>query len=523
MAEPYPPPFYTSSLTSPGGGAVNRPHPPHPAGPLRGPDRTEFSRKPFELVRGLGPWAASAIVIGTMIGTGIFIVPADMARTVGTPGLVFAVWVVGGALSLFGALAYAELGAAIPVAGGEYAYLGRAYSPVWGFLFGWQHSIVGRPASLATIAAGLLRFWGFLMPTVMAPLAVWHTRLPFSHQPYDFVFTPAQPLAAAVIALVTGVNYLGVRLGGQVQVALTVIKVAVVAAVVAIGFALSGHGTGAAAPAATAGGTAVGGFLTALVAALWAYDGWSNVNLVGEELTEPEKNIPRALVTGVIFVALAYMGVSAACFRALPFAAVASSPHVASDVVAKFAGRTAADWLTIAMVVCALGTLNSSILSGARVDYAMARDGLFFRATRSIHPKHRTPAGALIFQACLAGVLALTGTFEDLFSLFIFAQWIFYALATASVIWLRHKEPALPRPYRAWGYPVFPVLFVLGAAALTMNLWLERPVRSSIGLVLILAGLIFYRDWRRSNQPPRAEHPSHSGSTGTGAAPPGSG
>jgi basic amino acid/polyamine antiporter, APA family len=460
-----------------------------------------MNQKPSELVRGLGPWAASAIVVGTMIGTGIFIVPADMARTVGTAGLVFAVWVVGGALTLFGALAYAELGAAIPEAGGEYAYLGRAYSPVWGFLFGWQHSIVGRPASLATIAAGLLRFWGFLMPSVMAPLAVWNMHLPFSHQPYEFVFTAAQPLAVAVIALVTAVNYLGVRLGGQVQVALTVIKVAVVIAVVAVGFALTGHAAGVAAVAAgAAGGTAVGGFLTALVAALWAYDGWSNVNLVAEEVREPEKNIPRALVMGVIFVAIAYLGVSAACFRALPFAAVASSPHIASDVVAKFAGRTAGDWLTIAMVVCALGTLNSSILSGARVDYAMARDGLFFRVARGIHPKFRTPAGALIFQACLAGALALTGTFEDLFSLFIFAQWIFYGLATASVIWLRHKEPALPRPYRTWGYPVFPVLFVLGAAALTVNLWLERPVRCSIGLALILAGLIFYRYWRRSNQ-----------------------
>jgi basic amino acid/polyamine antiporter, APA family len=454
------------------------------------------------LVRGLGAWMASAIVIGTMIGTGIFIVPADMARSAGTAGMVFAVWVVGGVLTLFGALAYAELGAAIPKAGGEYAYLGRAYGPVWGYLYGWQRSILGGPVAQATIAAGLLRFWGFLMPAVMTPLAVWHTHLPFSRHPYDFVLTVAQPLAVAVIALVTAVNCLGVRLGGQVQVGLTVIKVAVLIAVAAIGLALGGHGAAAAAAAAPlaplgAGATA-GGFLTALAASLWAYDGWNNLTLVGEEVVEPEKNLPRALVTGVIFVAVAYVAVSAACFRALPFAAVAASPHVASDVVAKFAGRTAADWLTIAMVLCALGTLNSSILTGARVDYAMARDRRFFRVAGGIHPKFRTPVGALVFQGCVAGLLALTGTFEDLFSLFIFSQWIFYGLTTASVIRLRRKEPELSRPYRTWGYPIFPVIFTLAATALAVNLWLVRPVRSSLGLLLILSGLIFYRYWRRS-------------------------
>lgn len=449
-----------------------------------------------ELVRGLSGWAAAAIVVGTMIGTGIFIVPADMARSAGSVGLVLVVWVVGGALSLFGALSYAELGAAIPEAGGEYAYLRRAIGPVWGYLFGWMHSIVGRPTSIATIAAGLLRFWGFLVPAVATPIFTWHIALPFGSKPYDFVFTWAQPLAVVAIAAVTFLNCLGVRLGGQVQVALTIIKIASVLAVVALGFALGHGGATSFHPLLPAAGMlTLGGFLTALVGALWAYDGWSNVNLVGSEVMNPQKNIPRALVGGVSLVGALYVLMTLACFYVLPFSAVAASTHVASDVVASVTGRGAASWLTAAMIICALGTLNSSILSGARVDYAMARDGLFFRSLAEVDERYRVPIRALIFQGCLAGVLALSGTFEELYSLFIFAGWIFYGLATASVFFLRRKEPDLARPYRTWGYPVVPALFVLGALALTVNLWIDRPWRCTLGLVLILFGLLFYGRW----------------------------
>jgi APA family basic amino acid/polyamine antiporter len=460
-----------------------------------------MNEKPNELIRGLGGWAAAAIVVGTMIGTGVFIVPAEMARSVGSVGMVFVVWIVGGALTLFGALSYAELGAAIPEAGGEYAYLSRGMGPKSGYLFGWMHSILGRPTSVATISAGLLRFWGFLMPAVATPLFTWHIALPFGSKPYDFQFTWAQPLAVLAIAAITLLNCLGVRLGGQVQVALTLIKIGAVLAVVGLGLALS-HGSATTFhPLFAAGGAwTLGGLLTALVGALWAYDGWSNVNLVGSEVANPQKNIPRALIGGVATVAALYILMTVACFYVLPFSAVSSSAHVASDVIAKVTGRGAASWLTLAMIVCALGTLNSSILSGARVDYAMARDRLFFPSLASVHPKFRVPTRALLFQGCLASVLALTGTFEELYSLFIFAGWIFYGLATASVIWLRYKEPNLERPYRTWGYPVVPALFVLGALALTANLWLDRPWRCTIGLVLILSGLLFYRTWNRQPQ-----------------------
>ncbi len=456
--------------------------------------------KRLELVRGLGAWAAMAIVVGTMIGTGIFLKPAEMAAQGGSVAVVFAAWALGGVLSLFGALSFAELGASIPEAGAEYAYLRRGFGPVWGFLFGWMHSIVGRPASAASIAAGLLRFWGFLVPAVAAPIFTWHISLPFQHQPYEFMFTWAQPLAVVAIVAITGINYLGVRLGGQVQVVLTIIKVASVLAVVALGFALS-HASGTHFQPLLPGKLGFGmfsSFLAALAAALWAYDGWEDLNLVGSEVQNPQRNIPRALVGGVVFVGGVYLLFSAVCFYVLSFGAVAHSQHVASDVVEKFAGHGAALWITLAMVVSALGSLNSSLLSGARVPYAMARDGIFFRMADGIHPRFRTPGRALLFQGVLTSLMALTGTFEELTSLFIFAAWIFYALAVLAMFRMRRSEPDLPRPYRTRGYPWVPAAFVLGALALTVNIWLQRPVRSSIGLAVILFGLVFYRRWQRT-------------------------
>lgn len=459
-----------------------------------------MNTKRLELVRGLGAWAAMAIVVGTMIGTGIFLKPAEMATQGGSVAVVFAAWVVGGVLSLFGALSFAELGASIPEAGAEYAYLRRGFGPVWGFLFGWMHSIVGRPASAASIAAGLLRFWGFLVPAVAAPIFTWHISLPFQHQPYEFMFTWAQPLAVVAIVAITGINYLGVRLGGQVQVVLTIIKVASVLAVVALGFALS-HGSGTHFQPLLPGKLGFGmfsSFLAALAAALWAYDGWEDLNLVGSEVQNPQRNIPRALVGGVVFVGGVYLLFSAVCFYVLSFGAVADSQHVASDVVEKFAGHGAAQWITLAMVISAVGSLNSSLLSGARVPYAMARDRIFFRVADGIHPRFRTPGRALLFQGVLTSLMALTGTFEELTSLFIFAAWIFYALAVLAMFRMRRSEPDLPRPYRTRGYPWVPAAFVLGALALTVNIWLQRPVRSSIGLAVILFGLVFYRRWQRT-------------------------
>jgi amino acid transporter len=457
----------------------------------------EVGGKRLELIRGLGPWASAAIVVGTMIGTGIFLKPAEMAREGRFVSVVFAAWIVGALLSMFGALSYAELGAAIPEAGGEYAYLRRAFGPAWGFLFGWMHSIVGRPSSMASIAAGIARFLSFLIPAVAAPLFTVHFSGMLGMPAYDFVFTWAQPVAVLWLTIMTIINYLGVRLGGAVQVVLTIIKITSVLLVIGVAFFSLGVSARPADPIwpnALDGGI-LAAFLAALAAALWAYDGWEDLNLVGSEVKDPQKNFPRALLGGVALVAGIYLLFSAACLRVLPFDAMANSSHIASEVVEKVAGHGAAYWMTLAMVISAIGSLNSSVLSGARVPYAMARDGIFFKIADGIHPKFLTPSRALIFQGILAGVMALTGTFEELTNLFIFAGWIFYGLTVVALFRLRKTDPEMPRPYRCWGYPWVPGIFVAGSLALTVSILMDRPGRSSIGLLLIIAGLPFYRRW----------------------------
>jgi len=461
-----------------------------------------MSEKRLELVQGLGAWATMAMVVGHIIGTGVFLVPSTMTRATGSVGLVFLVWIVGGVLSLFGALTIAELGAAMPKAGGAYVYLKRGFGPVWGFLFGWMNNLVGKPASIATIAAGFLIFLGFFVPAVRTPIFTLHFHVPFTGHTSEFAFTWAQPVAAAAIAFMSLINYLGVRLAGRLQVVLTALKIGAILAVVVLGFLFAGKrppGTQPFFPRSLDLGL-LSGFLTAMVGALWAYDGWMDLTFAGSEIIEPQKNIPRALVGGTMTVGVIYLLANAVYFRVLPMEAVATAQNVASETVRVFAGARAAAWITAAMVLSAFTTLNSSVLTGSRVPYAMARDGLFFRVADGINSRYRTPAGAIAFQAVISCLMVLTGQFEDLFSLFIFAQWIFYALSVASVYGSRRKEPDLPRPYRTWGYPVVPGIFVAGGFALTLNLFIQRPVRSAIGLLLILAGLPFYNHWTKKAQ-----------------------
>lgn len=454
-----------------------------------------------ELVRGLGAAAAAAIVLGTMVGTGIFLKPSEMAGEAGSVAVVFGAWILGGILSLFGGLCYAELGASLPETGGEYSYLSRGLGSVWGFCFGWMHSIVARPASVAAIAAGLLRFSAFLFPPLAGPVHVFHVPQTFAAGHHiDFAITWMQPLAVVALVVITFINYLGVRVGGKFQIGLTVLKVLSLVVIIIAGFALTcGHKHVAVLqpfwPSRLDWST-LRGLIAAVAAAVWAYDGWNDLNLVGSEVENPERNFPRVIVGGTILVIVLFLLFNFVCFKALPFDVIAVSQHVASDVFASFAGKAAALAITVVMAISALGTLNASVLSGARVDYAMARDGLFFKFLAEVHPKYRTPGVALIFQCWMGSLMAMTGTFEDLTSLVMFGSWIFYGLAVVSMMRMRRTEPNLPRPFRTWGYPVIPVLFIAGAWAVAASLWLARPVRCSIGLAVILFGLIFYRSWR---------------------------
>jgi basic amino acid/polyamine antiporter, APA family len=446
------------------------------------------------LRRELGVWSAASIVVGTVIGSGIFLVPKKMIANVGSPEVVFAVWIFGGLLTLAGALTYAELAAAMPEAGGEYVYLREAYGPLWGFLYGWTQLLVAKSGSIATLATGFYLFAANFRPELTQ--AFYTLRLPIGPKGGPLEMCYGQLLAIALILVLAVVNYLGVKFGGAVQVTVTVVKVGLIAAIIAIGLG-GGHGTVAnyASSIPVAGGVA--GFFAALVGALWAYDGWNNVSMVSSEIRNPQRSLPRALIAGTAVVIAIYLLTNLAYFYVLSAREVASSDRVAADMMGRIFVEHGAAAVSIAAMVSIFAALNGSILSGARVPYAMARDGLFFRSVGRVHPAYRTPGISILALNAWAALLVLSGRFEELYTYVIFASWILYGMTAAAVLVLRWKRPDLARPYRTLGYPWVPVLFVLGAVCVVLFTLRHSPRESLLGLGLILAGLPFYFHWRR--------------------------
>jgi APA family basic amino acid/polyamine antiporter len=360
-------------------------------------------------------------------------------------------------------------------------------------------SFIGSPASIATVAAGFCRFLSVFLPKLNHPVLRWQVSLPHSN-PHQLVLTVAQLLAAGLIVSVTFINYLGVRLGGRVQITFTSMKVAALVAIIIAALSAHSHLVSDSSTVITPAGFGVfGAFLTALVPVMWAYNGWSDLAQVGGEIADPQRNVPRALIGGVVAVAALYVMANVAYFHVLSVRQIASSTHVASDVVAAFSGARAARWITVAMMLSAFGTLNENLLALPRVPYAMASDGIFFHFCGQVSERFRTPWGGLLFTGLTAALLALTGTYEELYSLVIFALWIFHALTAVALIRLRQTEPELERPYRTLGYPAVPILFCAVGTIFTVNLWMVRPVRSSIGALAILSGLLFYRSWQKQN------------------------
>jgi APA family basic amino acid/polyamine antiporter len=447
-----------------------------------------------ELKRVLGPWAAASIVVGTVIGSGIFLVPRTMIQRVGTVELVFAVWVVGGLLSLAGALSYAELAAALPEAGGEYAYLREAYGPMWGFLYSWTQMWVAKSGSIATLATGFFLYLANFFP----PLDVVFYTLPLPLGPHGgpLEIRYGQLLAIVLIMLLGWLNYYGVKVGGNVQVVVTVIKVALIAFIIIAGLGF-GHSPVASAAAGAIAPLTFTGFIAALVAALWAYDGWNNVSMVASEIKEPQKNLPRALIGGTLAVIGIYLLANSAYFHVLLPAEVAGATRVAADMMQKILGSPGASAVSIAAMISIFAALNGSILTGSRVPYAAARQGYFFSAIGRVHPQHHTPGVSILVLCLWSSLLVLSGKYDDLFNLVIFASWIMYGMTAAAVLVLRRKRPELYRPYRTVGYPLVPVLFILGAFVLILSTAFDRPRESVLGIALILLGLPFYFYWKR--------------------------
>ncbi len=438
-----------------------------------------------ELARDLGLSHAGAVVVGTIIGSGIFLVPSEMMQAVGSARLVYLAWMVGGLLSFFGALTYAELGAMKPQAGGEYVYVRDAYGPLAGFLYSWTWFLIAKPASIATITTGLVR----ILETF--PVFSFFSRACISH---PFAITYGQLVAVAATLLISWLNYIGVRRAGEFQFLFTLLKVAIILGIVAVGFSYSG-GTWANFATEFAGAKGgVAGFFAALVAALWAYDGWNDLNMVAGEIRNPQRNIPLALIWGVATVGALYILVNAAVQYVLPAAAVAGSERPASGAVALVLGRSGASLVSAGMAISMLVTLNGTIMSGARVPFATARDGYFFKAIAEVHPRFHTPSMAIVVQCALAIVLLLLGgSFRQFFSLAIFAEWLFYMIAGSTVFVFRHREPHAERPYRVLGYPVVPAVFVLVSAALLYYTFTDNLKSSAAGCLAILSGVpVFY-------------------------------
>ena len=440
-----------------------------------------------ELRRALGLAAALSIVVGTVIGSGIFRVPQTMIQNVGSVEMVFLVWVVGGALTLAGALTYAELAAALPGAGGEYVYLTEAYGPVWGYLYSWTQLSVAKSGSIATLATAFFEYTAHFIPEFER---VW-----FSIGPLPIKY--GQIFALGLILALGGVNYVGVRIGGGVQVAVTVLKVALIAFVIAAGLFYSNPAVST--PLADIPPLRTG-FIAALVAALWAYDGWNNVGMVASEVKNPKRNLPLALIGGTVLVIAIYMLANWAYFRVLTPAEVASHKLVAAEMMLRVQGPTGAAAVSIAAMISIFAALNGSILSGARVPYAAARDGLFFQSAARVHPVFQTPGVSIIMLTGWSGLLVLSGKYDDLYNFVIFGSWILYAMATASVFVLRRKRPDLERPYKTLGYPVVPGLFLVGATILEVQTLRDKPTQALLGIALMLLGLPLYFYWRKRAQ-----------------------
>jgi APA family basic amino acid/polyamine antiporter len=450
---------------------------------------TETAKAP-DLLRELNVWHATAIVAGTIIGSGIFRVPGVMMHDVGSASRVYLVWIVGGLLSFFGALTYAELGAIKPWAGGEYVYVRDAYGPLPGFLYAWTWFLIAKPASIATITTGIVDVLGTFprLSFLSKVLFTWHIAGDHS---LDIAWGHLVAITATV--LISALNYVGVKKAGSFQLVFTSLKVLMIVAIMAIGFSAA---TGTWSNFGTTflgakGGMA--GFMAALVSALWAYDGWNDLNMVSGEIRDPGRSIPIALIGGVAIVAVLYMGINAAVQYVMPASAIAGSKVPASLATQIAVGSWGAALVSIGMALSMLVTLNGTIMSGGRVPFAVARDGYFFKALAEVHPRFHTPSLAIVVQAAMAIVLLLIGgAFKNLLFLAIFAEWLFYMVATSTIFVFRRREPNTPRPYRTWGYPVVPAVFIVAATVLLYFTFADEPKNSTIGTLVILAGVPVY-------------------------------
>ncbi|WP_044933756.1 APC family permease [Pseudacidobacterium ailaaui] len=434
-----------------------------------------------DLPRVLSASHATAIVVGTIIGSGIFLVPHEMVRAVGSSGLVYLAWFTGGLLSLFGAMTYAELGAMMPYAGGEYVYIRKAYGDLPAFLYMWTWFSVAKPASIASVTSGLAR-----TVAIFGPLSWLETPVFHSSQFLEW----SQIFAIAATWLITGLNYLGMKKAGDFQLFFTWLKGVLIVVIVGFCFASRAGTLTNFHTQFTGAQGGFGGFMVAMIAVLWAYDGWNDLTMVAGEVQRPERSLPIALIFGLFVVGALYMATNAAIQYILPAAQIAVSPRPAVAAMDVVSGHPGAVLVSAAMALSIFVTLNGTIMSGARIPFAAARDRLFFQKMAHVHPRFQSPSTSLIVQGLLSTLLLLAvGRFQQLFELAIFSEWLFYMITATTIFVYRKRYPDAPRPYRVWGYPVLPALFITASAILLYYSYAENLRNSLIGTVIIASGI----------------------------------
>ena len=419
--------------------------------------------------------------MGMMIGGGIFLVPNLIARSLPSVPMIMAVWVLAGAVSLLGALACAELGSAFPATGGQYVFIREAYGPAAAFLCGWSLFTVARTAQTAWMAVVFSIYLGYFVP--------------LNH-------LAAKLVSLAVLGIFTWVNYRGVKFGALVQNSFTLAKVVGLLMIIAVALVLGGrlgHYAAATSMAQPHAAISLSSFGVALIACLLAYDGWVQLTFTAGEICNPKRNVVRALFIGTVAVAAIYLLANVAYLHVLSIPEIASSEHVGAEAAERVLGPVGGTVVSVIILISVLGTLNGCFLTSPRVYFAQAADGLFFKKFAEVHPVYGTPAFAILAQAVWSAVLLLTGSYESLIDYALFGIWVFYGLMIAAVIVLRRTCPDLPRPYRMWGYPVTPVVFLLIALWFLVNMLITRPLASFAGMGLMLTGVPAYLLWRRWN------------------------
>jgi APA family basic amino acid/polyamine antiporter len=441
------------------------------------PSLTTRVASPSDLPRKLTLFDGAALLVGSVIGSGIFVVPSLIARRVPEPGLVIAIWVFSGLLVLCGALALAELGTMLPQSGGLYVYMREAYGSFWAFLYGWTIMLVVIPGSIAALTSAFLLYFEHFVPLGLGA---------------------EKALGIGLLLGLGFVNARGVKLGARVQNIFTLLKVAGLAALVGLALLTQDGTTWHFRPAFPDRFTpdllpAVG---VAMISTLFAYDAWHFVGFVAGEMRDPERTVPRSIFIGVAIVIAVYVAANVAYIFVLGQSNIARSERVAADTMSTMIGPAGATFITLAILCSTFGAISANVLAGPRVFFAMARDGTFFRRLADVHPRYETPANAIWALAGWAAVLTLTGGYEHLITMAMFANWIFFTMVVLSVVVLRRKHPDWPRPYRATGYPFTVLIFVMVSSAFVVNTLMESARSSLMGLGLLLLGVPVYL-WSR--------------------------